>query len=297
MAQESPPVEALLFQTMQSFVVGCSVTAAAELGLADALAGGPRTPDEIAHEVGADGPSLHRLLRMLVATGIVTESEPGRFALTPVGETLQTRRPGSLRPALAMLSELLLPALSGLGQSVKTGQPAFERVFGAPLYEFLTEHPDQDERFAQAMRAMRGFAGGIADVYDFEGVRTLVDVGGGQGWRTIEILQANPDLRAILFDRPNVIERARVVLAEAGVGERCELVGGSFLEAVPDGGDCYLLAAVVANWDDASVLTILRNCRRAMPDDGRLVIFEPGFRPARLGRTDSPFGLIEARPV
>jgi O-methyltransferase domain len=336
MDQPNRPVEALLFETLQSFVAGYSLIAAAELGLADAFSGDGRSPDEVARAINADGASVHRLLRMLAVSGIVSEPEPGRFGLTPSGKALQGGRPGSLRPGVLLLSELLLPALAGLGHSVRTGEPAFEQAFGAPLYDYLTAHPAKDELFSQAMRAIGGATGGIVDAYDFGGVRTLVDVGGGQGWRTIEILRVHSDVQAILFDRPNVIERARTVLSDAGVGGRCRLVGGSFLESVPEGGDCYLLSGVVANWDDAAVLTILGHCRRAMPEDGRLVIFEPvhsvgdeaplaatidlimlavlggrvrtdaehaklleaaGFRPARVDRPGSPFGVIEARPI
>jgi hypothetical protein len=125
------------------------------------------------------------------------------------------------------------------------------------------------------MKLMRDISGSITDVYDFAGVGTVIDVGGGVGWRTIEILEAHPTMRGILFDRPGATEHARLALADAGLSERTEVVAGSFFDQVPGGGDCYLVSAILPNWDDPDALAILENCRNALPDDGRLLVFEP----------------------
>jgi hypothetical protein len=270
-----PPGGVVLFKVMESFVSGFAVLAAAELGVADALADGPRTTEELARVTETHAPSLARLLRVLAPAGIVTEAEPGRFALTAMGEALQTKPPGSIGSGLQILSGFILRPLAETAHTVRTGQTGFARLFGEPFYEYLDHHPELDENFGRAMNMLRAISAPITEAYDFSGVGTLVDVGGGQGWRMIEVLQAQPHVRGILFDRPGVVEHARLSLANAGLGTRCEVVGGSFFDEIPAGGDCYLLSAVIPNWDDAHALTILRNIRRAMPDHARLLLFEP----------------------
>jgi O-methyltransferase domain len=271
---QAPP-GMLLFKLMESFVSGFALIAAAELGIADALAGGPLTTEELARATASHSPSLNRLLPVLVTEGVVTEVEPGRFALTATGASLQTERPGSLSPFLRMMSELMLRPLAGTAHAIRTGEPAFTGVFGAPFYDYLEKHPELDATFGRAMNALRDVSLPISQAYDFSGVHTLVDVGGGRGWRMIDVLQAHPHVRGVLLDRPGVVEQARATLAEAGLSERCDVVGGSFFEQVPDGGDCYLLSAVLPNWDDSSALKILRTIRQAMPDGARLLLFEP----------------------
>jgi hypothetical protein len=169
----------------------------------------------------------------------------------------------------------MLPALAETAHTVRTGEPAFPRIFGASLYDYLEKQPQLDETFGRAMNAIRNVAPPVSQAYDFSAVHTLVDVGGGRGWRMIDVLQAHPQVRGVLFDRPGTVEQARAALAEAGLSERCEVVAGSFFDQVPAGGDCYLLSAVLPNWDDSSALTILRNIRQAMPDEARLLLFEP----------------------
>ena len=271
----TPPYEGVaLFKVMESFVSGYALLAAAELGIADALAEGPRTGEELARATDSHAPSLVRLLRLLATEGMVTEVEPGRFALTTLGRSLRTDSTPSLASWLPLL-RFMFPPLAETAHTVRTSQTGFARQFGMPLYEYLDQHRELDEVFGRAMNTIRTLFGSIAQAYDFAGTGTLVDVGGGYGWRMIEALQAYPQMRGVLFDRPGVVEPARLALAEAGVSERCEVVGGSFFDQIPTGGDCYLLSAVIPNWDDAHALTILRNTRLAMPDHARLLLFEP----------------------
>lgn len=335
-AGTQPPAGFVLFDVMQSFVSSFAVIAAAELGIADVLAGGPRTADELAEAIDAHAPSVERLLRVLTPAGVVAEVEPGRFGLTPMGASLQNGGAGAVGAGLQLLTRFVLRTLTETPYSIRTGKPAFERMFGAPLYDFLEAHPEDDAVFGHTMRVLGAVAGPITEAYDFSGVRTLVDVGGGQGWRMIEVLQAHPHIRGIILDRPKVVEQARRTLAEAGVGERCDVVGGSFFDSVPPGGDCYLLSGVIANWDDAAARTILHNTREAMPAGARLLLFEPvlpagpephiakvldllmlvllggqarteshlaelfrgaGLRLVRVLSTPSPFAVVEASPA
>jgi hypothetical protein len=134
--------------------------------------------------------------------------------------------------------------------------------------------------FGRAIETMsRAVGRPVSQAYDFTGIETLVDVGGGHGQRTIEILSAHPAMRAVVFDRPSVVDEAVTSLARAGLAERCNVVGGSFFDGVPAGGDCYLLSGVIANWDDSKAQLILRNCRQAMVPDSRLLIVEPVLAP------------------
>lgn len=278
-AQTPLPGGFVLCKAMESFVTGHALLAAAELGIADALADGPQTVEEVARGTKSHPPSLARLLRVLAPVGIVTEVEPGRFALTDLGASLRTGPSGAPGSELQLLLGFMLRPLAETAHAVRTGEAAFARTFGAPLYQYLEQHPEIDEAFGRAMNMLRVISGPITDAYDFSGIGTLVDIGGGQGWRTLEVLQAHPTVRSVLFDRPSVVEHARAMLADAGLANRCDVVGGSFFEEVPAGGDCYLLSAVIPNWDDADALTILRTTRRAMPDHARLLLYEPVLPP------------------
>lgn len=263
-----------VFSVMESLVADLSVVAAGELGVFDALAPGARSREDLAEAVGADPSSLSRLLRFLATKGIVTEAAPGVVTLDEAVVSA-VRTSGGLQPGFELLRRVLLPSLAESVHSLRTGQPAFEHLVGVPVYDYISRHPDHEATFGQLMRELRDIGGPITEAYDFAGVRTVVDVGGGVGWRTIEVLHAHPEVRAILFDRPGTAGPARVALGDAGVLDRTELREGSFFEEIPGGGDCYLVSAVLANWNDPQAVAILRNCREAMSADGRLLIFEP----------------------
>jgi SAM-dependent methyltransferase len=253
-----------------------AVHVAADLGLADLLADGPRTGDELAAETGTHPPTLRRLLRALTALGVLTQAGPDRFGLTDVGGHLRSDTPDSVR-SLATLMGVAewWQAWGGLASSVRTGEPAFEQIFGEPVFDFLGRNPDKAAVFARAMTELtRDMAPDIAAGYDFSKFGTIVDVGGGEGTLLAHILRANPDMRAVLLDGPSGLEAAPGVLASAGVADRCEIVPGDFFSSVPSGGDAYVLKAVLHDWDDDRAVTILRNCRRAMAPGGRVLIVE-----------------------
>lgn len=202
----------LLFPLVQSLVAVFAVKAAADLRLADAMANGPLDVDEMAAAVSAHSPSLRRLLRALVPSGVVTEVEPGRFSLTPAGASLRSDVSGSLLPVLGMLERFMLPPLAEAAHSVQTGQAAFERLFGALFYDYLDKQGQDEEAFTQALRSFQAVFPSVLEAYDFTGVRTVVDVGGGQGGRLVEILHAYPELGGVLFDRPGFADATRAVL-------------------------------------------------------------------------------------
>jgi SAM-dependent methyltransferase len=257
---------------------------AAELGLADLLADGPRSSAELAQTLGAHAPSLHRVLRGLVLAGVCSEERDGRFGLTPLGKWLQADRSGSLRGSVLLTGKEYVGAWGGLLHSAMTGEAAFDHVFGMSVWEHRRQHPELNEYFNAGMnRGADGAADLILAAYDFSSFRTIADVGGGQGALLAAILKAHPSATGILFDLPHVVAGASSCLQTAGVAERCRIAGGSFFDHIPDGADAHLLKNVVHDWDDERAIALFRNCHRALEPGGVLLLVER-VMPARVKR-------------
>jgi hypothetical protein len=273
----------------------------AKLGIADLLESGPKHCDELAAATGAHAPSLYPLLRGLGSVGLFTEVAEREFALTPLSEHLRTQAPGSLRDLAIFWSEDWHWRLWGeLLQSVRTGEPATRRLWGMELFEYLAQNPDASAGFDRAMTgSYLERNAGLLSTFDFTGIGTMVDVGGGHGSLLAAILAANPYMRGVLFDRPEVVAGAHEVLRAAGVDDRCERVGGSCFDSVPEGGDAYLLAAVIHSWDDSDAAVVLRNCCRVMGPRSRLLLVEhvipPGDQSHRGKLTDVEMLLVGGR--
>jgi len=257
------------------------VHVAARLGIADLLKDGARQFDVLARAVDADPQVLYRLLRALGDAGIVTETEPGWFALTSVGAFLRADTPGSYKAAAVMQDEEWIYRPWGeLYYSVKTGRPALKKLFGGSAWDYFAEHPGAATTFNDAMREHTARdVSAIIGAYDFSGAGKVVDVGGGKGSLVAAILKTNLNIRAILFDLPTAIREADEFFREQGLAERCELVQGSFLESVPRGGDIYILKWVLMDWPDDQATVILRNCYRAMIEGGKLLVVDNLFTP------------------
>jgi hypothetical protein len=248
---------------------------AARLRLADRLASGPRPSAELAREVGVDAPALHRLLRALAEIELVVEVEEGVFQLTPVGEHLREDAPNSLHAAAICAGETFSRAWGDLLESVRTGETAFERVFGVPIFDYLSQRPELGETFGRYLSASSAAVEAVVvETYGFSPFRCIVDVGGGRGTLLTAILRANPSATGVLFDLPPVIARAEPWIEEQGLAGRCRPVAGSFFEAVPEGGDLYLLKWILHDWDDERAIRILQGCRRAMDSNARLLVLE-----------------------
>lgn len=263
-----------------------AIYVAAELGIADLLAGGPRAADDLAGATGAHAPSLYRVLRLLASAGVFAETDDGRFVLTPMAEALRRDAPEPVRASVLLNGrQALWRSWGHLLHTVRTGETAFDRVHGVGFFGYHRAHPEERALFDHLMAAQTAPAAqAVAAAYDFSGVRTLVDVGGGRGALALAILAAHPHLRGIVFDQPAVAADAREAIAAAGLADRCAAVGGDFFAAVPDGGDAYLLKFVLHDWDDERCLAILRACRRAITPGGRLLVVEllipPGNAPS-----------------
>jgi hypothetical protein len=275
-----------LLQLASGSWIGQAVHVAARLGIADQLEDGPKTPATLAEATGTHAGTLHRLLRALASLGVFAEDAEGRFGLTPLAEGLRTNAPGSLRAYAIMMGEdWHWRAWGELLYSVRTGQPAFEHVFGSHVFSYFGEHPEAARVFDAAMTSRtRQEIATMTAAYDWPASGTIVDIGGGQGALLAAILARTPGARGVLFDLPRVIAVARETIEGAGLADRCALAAGDFFEQVPPGGDLYLLKRVVHDWDDERASTILRNCRAAMGERSRLLVIEhvlpPGNAPS-----------------
>ena len=290
--------DASLVPRLQQLVWGKATTqclfVAAKLGIADLLADGPRTIDDLAAEAGANASALYRVLRLLASLEVFVELEPGQFALTPMAELLQADAPCSFRDyAIVHGSEWYNRAWAHLLYSVETGRPAFDHAYGLSLFDFLEQHPAAATDFDNSMTALSRFeAAGVCAAYDFTGCGTVVDVGGGRGRLLTDILTAYPTLRGILYDRPSVVEAAGPELASGEYGKRCQVVGGDFFANVPAGGDLYMLKHIIHDWDDARSAIILRNCREAMAAGGRVLVVEGVMPPGNVASNSKLWDVV-----
>lgn len=265
-----------VFELITASWVAAAVSAAAELGVADAMSPEPLPVDGIAREVGADADALYRLLRACADLDLVEEAPDRRFALTELGQTLRSDTSDSMRGFARWIgSPAERSTMAHLARAVRTGRSVFAEVHGESAWSHLRRHPATAAIFDQGMTDISTqITRGVADSYDFGGLRTLVDVGGGRGRLLSLVLAAHPDLRGVLFDQPAVVAHAAPVLRKAGVLDRCRVVEGNFLFSVPEGGDAYLLSNVIHNWGDDDSVRVLGHCRNAMADGGRVLLAE-----------------------
>ncbi|MEH1097940.1 methyltransferase [Micromonospora sp. CPCC 205561] len=265
---------AALIEIIGGYMASQSLALAAELKLADHIHDGRVTSAQLAEATGTHAPSLHRLLRTLAAIGLLAEPTPGEFRLTEVGEQLRTDSPNSLWAFTRFFTNpTLFSSWQQVRHSIETGECAFDHVHGKNAYVHLAEHPELSALFNVAMgQESRASAQLVADGYDYSGVRTVVDVGGGDGTLLAAILGTHQHLRGVCFDSAAGVAEAAGVLAAAGVAERCEIVAGDFFSSVPDGGDLYIIKSVFQDWDDENARKLLATVRANMPDGATLLI-------------------------
>jgi SAM-dependent methyltransferase len=280
------PPSVALYHLAIGHYLSSALRVAASLGVADHLAGGPRTASELAAATATHAPSLTRVLRLLVTAGVLEEREDGAFGLTPLGQCLRTGVPGSARAMVLLFAgERIQAAWMDLEHCVRTGQPVFrKRGLDDPFTDPLRTAEDHANFDAAMADLTRGIAGAVAATYDFTPLRTVVDVGGGNGALLVGLLVAHPHLQGVVFDRPDAAERARRTITEAGLTARCRAAGGDFFEDVPGDADAYILKHVIHDWPDDRATAILQTCHRAMRPDGKVLIVE-GVYPPRVDRS------------
>jgi hypothetical protein len=276
-AAETP--EQVILGLALSYLPSRALHVANELGIADLLKDGPRSIDDLSRATGAHQQSLYRLLRVLAGLGIFAEESPGRFMLTSSAAMLESGVSRSLHDAVMMVGDMTgdgswWTAAGYLNHSVRTGEPAFNRIHSTAFFEYLSQHPEASRWFD---RGLANFATpentSIVGAYDFRRFRNIVDVGGGQGGFLAEVLKAYPSVRGTLCDRSAVVAEPYYLRA-AGVIDRCEVVAGDFFKSVPTGGDAYILKRILHDWNDDSCVQILRRCRDVMDARARILVVD-----------------------
>lgn len=283
--EETPRV--VLSRLINGYQVSQALHVVAALGIADLIAGGRRSTGELARATDADEDALYRVLRAVASVGVLDEDEERGFSLTPVGECLRSDMDESLAGWAAFIGRpYYWGAWAYLLHGVKTGEKPFRHLHGVDAWDYRKDRPEENAIFDEAMRSItRGVNEALIDAFDFARFTCVVDVGGGNGTLLAGILRAYPDVTAVLFDQAHVVAGANRVLRGAQVDDRCQVVGGSFFESVPEGGDAYVMKSILHDWDDAEATAILRVCRRSMRDDGCLLVIERVVAPANEGAT------------
>jgi SAM-dependent methyltransferase len=253
--------------------VSQAIRVAAELKVADLLLTEDRSIDDLAAATGSNAGALYRVMRLLSGEGVFREVSAGRFAVTEIGRALRSDGPTGPRNFLRMINSEAYLAFERLADSVRTGEPVFEAVFGKPRFDWLADHPAEAALFQQAMVSLGAGANeAVAEAYDFGSHSHVVDVGGGHGQLLSAILARHPDLKGTLFDR-----EAGIASATSGPGDavaRTRLIAGDFFDSVPADADVYILKKVIHDWDDERAGKILENCRRAMRSHGKVLVAE-----------------------
>lgn len=340
-ANEKPnelPPQIQMIQFITGFWMSRALWVAAKLGIADLLQSGPKTAAELAEATSTHAPSLYRIMRALTSAGIFHRTDDDRFDLTPLSETLITGVPGSVRWFIVSeLGQEHYPAWGNLMHSVRTGEIAFDSHYAQDVWKYFADHPEDGAVFNESMSVMTAAANkAITSVYDFSEFGKVIDIGGGHGGLITSILKKHPDVKGLLFDAPVVIEGARPKLESAGVADRCETVAGDFFQAVPEGGDAYIMKWIIHDWEDQKAITILKNCRQHMQPNARLIVVDcvvpendvpdfsktfdlnmmvmtggkertraefeqllaaAGFKLLRVIQTDMPTCIVEAQPI
>lgn len=246
---------------------------AAVLEIPDHVAAGRADSRALSEATGAARDGIERLMRLLVAMGVFAGDRAG-YRLTPVGDRLRRDAAGSLRAMCVLYGAEFHRAWGSAPSAVRSGKAAFPETFGQSLHEYLATTSGADERFQQAMKAGDAFFADVVSAFDLTDARLVVDVAGGGGQLLTTVLRAHPQARGILFDLPHVTDYAQGSLAQAVPGGRATAMAGDMFERVPGGGDAYLLSRVLQDWDDASCVRLLANCRSAMSGTGRVLIIE-----------------------
>ena len=256
-----------------AFIPARAIFVAAKLGVPDHIGAEGATSKELAAKLSLAPEALNRLLRMLASTGVLHEEEDNRFSLTATGRALCSDTPESVRDYAIYFHDFIYEVFGQLEETVRTGEPAFDKSFGMPFFQFLQENPDRAAIFHAGIgNRGRIEANSILEAYDFSASRQVVDVGGGNGGFLSAILAVHDNVSGVLIDRTAAIESAQS--GQGGPLSRCNFVDGDIFEAVYAGADTYTLKRLLFDFSDEDAVRILNNCRAAIDDEGRLLIIE-----------------------
>jgi len=272
----APRPDETLFQLVIGKWISQALGTAVELGVPDQLAKGARRCSDIADEAGVSEDGLYRLLRALASVGVFAESSGRRFKLTAMGQLLRSDHPQSAAGyARFTAHDSTWRPWGRLAYSVKTGMPAFDQVFGSPIFEYLSRNPDAAAVFDDAMTSISGAeARAAADAYDFKGIRTLMDVAGGHGLLLATVLQRHKRMRGMLFDLPHVAAGATATFTRVHIVGRVRIESGDFFKELPSGADAIIMKHIIHDWDDEAATRILQTCHRALGPAGKVLVVD-----------------------
>jgi hypothetical protein len=286
-AQSGEAIQAAMQQVLQfssGYIISIALNNVVKLGIPDLLAGEAKTAGALAREVQVDEDALYRVLRALSSVGLFEEDEMQRFRLTTMSGLLRTDVEGSMAPLVSWFCDPFhFTTYAELRHSVRTGQPASDKVCGVPLFEYFPRDPELSDVFNQAMTTFSAAViPAVLDAYDFSGIDVLVDVAGGHGHVLTSILKKYPAMRGLLVDLDHVVAGAAPLIAQQGVTDRCDTGTVDFFAKIPAGGDAYLMKHIIHDWNDEKASTILRHVRTALDGkaNGRLILLEAIVAPA-----------------
>lgn len=275
--QEQSPASQQILRMLTGEFVTQALSVIATLGIADQLANGPLSAEQLAAATSTHAPSLYRVLRALASIGIFAEAQDGRFSLMPLAECLRSDTPDSMRNMARLFGlPLFWQSWGELLHTVKTGEAGLQKASGVTeIFEYFAQHPDTAQIFDGAMNDISRIHGpAIAETYDFGRFSRIVDAGGGRGMLLISILRRYPGPRGVVFDLPHVVAGAKAAIAAAGLNDRCEAIAGNLFESVPSGADAYLMRSITHGFNNERAQAILKNIRRAIEAGGRLLLVD-----------------------
>lgn len=277
---ESPTPKEFLFDITGQLLLARALGIAADLGIADMVAEGPKSMGALAEVTGCDHDALYRLLRMLGGHGVFEEDEQGRIALTPRAELLKVDHPDSMREMFMVgWQDIQWKTYLALPEAVRTGEVAFEIAHQQGFFDYLAEHPELNAIFDRRMSVVsKGENVQIAEAYAFAEHAPVIDIGGGQGGLLAAILGQHPGTVAALFDQPQVLADLTDLVA-TGLVDAVARIAGDFFHEVPAGFTLYMMKRIIHDWDDERAVAILRNCRNAMSQTSRVLVIDAVMKP------------------
>lgn len=274
--QRLVPAPAAMLEMIIAAWTSQAITVVAELGVADALADGPLTIDELAHRVTADPDALSRLLRALISKGVFRRRRDGRYELNSLADTLCSAAPISMAWAAQFYgSREQRERWTRLGDSIRTGRSVVPAMHGKESFDYFAEDPAHAELFNRTMTSISELTdASVVAGYDFRAFSRIVDVGGGHGPLLANILAGAPNSRGVLYDLPTVVCSASELPCSTDVADRMYIEAGSFFERVPSDGDAYVLKNILHDWPDETAVRILRNVRAAADPHATVLLIE-----------------------
>jgi hypothetical protein len=280
MQPRNPPAHVGVLQLLNGAHVAGAISCLAQLGIPDLVESGPKSAEELAAQIGTQSQALYRLMRATACVGVLSEGPDGKFSETPLSAVLRTNAKPSLR-SLAIMGgrEWHGRGWSDLEYCVRTGKQALEHIYGMHVFEFFKQHPEEARVFDDTMTELSTIDGpAVADAYAFDGIRSIVDVGGGHGFLLATILARHPEIRGTLYDAVHVVEGARNGPLKP-MTERCTFATGDMFSSIPGNADAYIMKHIIHDWPDDLCVKILKACRKNVNAGGKLLVVDNVIQP------------------